>query len=212
MTPFDTHKGKVLPLDRSNVDTDAIIPKQYMKSIRKTGYGDFLFDAWRYKDVGELGMNCALRAKNMDFPINMERFKDASILLVRRNFGCGSSREHAAWALKDAGFRVIIGESFADIFYGNAIKNGILPIMLPADVIEMLFEEANSAVGLHARVDLASRALAVSSGQSWSFEISDDVRERLLKGLDDVGISLQWIDDIIDFEAKQREREPWLYS
>src|SRR5512141_3120013 len=194
MEKFTVMNGLVAPLDRANVDTDAIIPKQFLKSIKRSGFGPNLFDAWRYLDVGEPGMDNARRPLNPDFVLNQARYKNASILLARKNFGCGSSREHAPWALADYGFRAIIAPSFADIFYNNCFKNGLLPITLVTDEVDSLFNELTP--GYRLTVDLAAQRIVTPKGRVISFAIDETRKHRLLNGLDDIALSLQHADKI----------------
>lgn len=210
MTPFTTHEGLVAPLDRANVDTDQIIPKQFLKSIRRTGFGDNLFDAWRYLDEGEMGQTQNERRINHDFVLNQPRFQSASVLLARENFGCGSSREHAVWALGEYGFRCVIAPSFADIFFNNCFKNGLLPIVLDESVVADLLQRTLAGENLQLRIDL--EAQQVSDGQSsWGFEISEQRKHSLLNGLDDIGATLARADDIRGFERSYKARRPWTF-
>ena len=211
MRRFETFESPVAPLDRSNVDTDAIIAKQFIKSIAKTGYGPYLFDQWRYGDVGELGQDCAQRPRNPDFVLNDPRYADARILLARDNFGCGSSREHAVWALQDYGFRVVIAPSFADIFHGNCYRNGLLPIVLPPPAIESLFVAARARPADRIRVDLPAQCVTLQSGARWSFEIDAFRKRCLLEGLDEIALTLIDRDDILRYQAQRRLLEPWLF-
>ncbi len=197
MDSFENFTGIVCPLDRANVDTDAIIPKQFLKSIQRTGFGPNLFDEWRYLDQGEPGQDCSDRPLNADFVLNDPRYAGASILLARENFGCGSSREHAPWALADYGFKVILAPSFADIFFNNCFKNGILPIALDAAMIDGLFAQANAPQALRIAVDLPQQTLQVADGQCLAFEVDAFRKECLLEGLDDIGLTLQHIDAIL---------------
>lgn len=210
MEKFTIFKGLVAPLDRSNVDTDAIIPKQFLKSIYRTGYGPNLFDEWRYLDKGEPGKPQEQRVPNPDFVLNQPRFENSKILLTRKNFGCGSSREHAAWALTQYGFRVVIAPSFADIFYNNAFKNGLLPITLPEIVIDRLFEEIKEKSGYELSVDLINRVVIEPNGTKHEFEVPEFRRYCLLNGLDDIGITLQHADEIKAFEQHRLSEKPWL--
>ena len=210
MEKFVTFSGIVTPLDRSNVDTDAIIPKQFLKSIYRTGYGPYLFDEWRYLDKGEPGKPESERSPNPDFVLNQPRYSGTSILLARKNFGCGSSREHAAWALSQYGFKVIIAPSFADIFYNNSFKNGLLPVALPEFVIDHLFNEVNANNGYQLTVDLENRCVVEPNGTSHEFEVPEFRRYCLLNGLDDIGITLQHKDEIKAFEARRLSEKPWL--
>ncbi len=211
MKKFEKLTGLVAPLDRANVDTDAIIPKQYLKSIQRTGFGPALFDDWRYLDPGELGMDHSQRRLNPDFVLNQPRYREAQILLARDNFGCGSSREHAPWALMDYGFRVIIAPSYADIFYNNSFKNSLLPIVLARDVVDRLFQETAATPGYRLAVDLAAQSVATSSGETFKFEIEAFRKHCLLNGLDDIGLTLQHVDEIRDYEARRRREAPWLF-
>ncbi|MCD8340393.1 MAG: 3-isopropylmalate dehydratase small subunit [Burkholderiales bacterium] len=210
MEKFTVVKGIVAPLDRSNVDTDAIIPKQFLKSIFKTGYGPNLFDEWRYLDKGEPGKDPASRIPNPDFVLNKPRHKDAKILLARKNFGCGSSREHAPWALTQYGFRTVIAPSFADIFYNNSFKNGLLPVVLPEEVVDKLFKETESNDGYELTVDLNRSVVIEPDGTEHKFEVPEFRRHCLLNGLDDIGITLQHKDEIKAFEDKRLAEKPWL--
>ncbi len=212
MQPFNTHSGIVVPLDRANVDTDLIIPKQFLKSVKRTGFGPNLFDQLRYKDEGQPGMDNSSRPLKADFVLNQPRFKDGSILLARENFGCGSSREHAPWALYDYGFRVLIAPSFADIFYNNCTKNGILPVVLGSKIIDQLFELVDSTEAFSLTVDLEKQTIEDGSGVfKTSFDIDSFRRECLLKGLDDIGLTLEKKGLIEAFEKKKKEQCPWLF-
>lgn len=210
MRAFTTLTALVAPLDRANIDTDAIIPKQFLKSIRRAGFGPYLFDEWRYLDHGEPDMDCTNRPLNQDFVLNKAQYKGAQILLTRENFGCGSSREHAPWALEDYGFRAIIAPSFADIFFNNCFKNGILPIVLPADTVDRLFNEM--ADGYRLTIDLQAQTITTPSGQAIGFNVDENRRYRLLNGLDDIALSLQHADKIKAYEAERAERAPWLFK
>jgi len=212
MDKFQNFTGVVCPLDRANVDTDAIIPKQFLKSIKRTGFGPNLFDEWRYLDQGEPGRDNSGRPLNPDFVLNDPRYKGAQILLARENFGCGSSREHAPWALADFGFRVIVAPSFADIFFNNCFKNGILPIKLPAERIDALFKVAGGPEALRIAVDLPNQSLAPSAGEAISFEVDPFRKHCLLEGLDDIGLTLEHVDEIRAFEARRRTEAPWLFA
>ena len=212
MNKFDKLTGLVAPLDRANVDTDAIIPKQYLKSIQRTGFGPALFDSWRYLDPGEPGMDHSRRRPNPDFVLNQSRYRGARILLARDNFGCGSSREHAPWALMDYGFRVIIAPSYADIFYNNSFKNGLLPIVLEHEVVNRLFEDTVAMPGYRITVDLATQSVTTPSGAVFRFEIDAFRKHCLLNGLDDIGLTLQHVDEIRAYEARRRQETPWLFS
>ncbi len=211
MQAFTVLEGLVAPLDRANVDTDAIIPKQFLKSIRRTGYGPYLFDEWRYLDRGEPGMDCTDRPRNEDFVLNQPRYQGASILLARENFGCGSSREHAPWALLDYGFRCIIAPSFADIFYNNCFKNGILPVRLDADIVDRLFAECEAMEGYRLRVDLEAQQITTPSGETIDFAVDAFRRRCLLEGLDDIGLTLRDADTIRAYEMCRRQEAPWLF-
>ncbi|AWN17454.1 3-isopropylmalate dehydratase small subunit [Salinisphaera sp. LB1] len=211
MQAFTVHEGLVAPLDRANVDTDAIIPKQYLKSIRRTGFGQYLFDDWRYLDAGGLDVDIADRRENPDFILNKEPFRDASILLARENFGCGSSREHAVWALEDFGIRCVIAPSFADIFYNNCFKNGVLPIALAAEQVDALFQAAHAAGGLRARVDLVEQRISLPDGSIYAFEVEGYRRKNMLEGLDDIGLTLQHEDAIRAYEQQRAAEKPWLF-
>lgn len=212
MDPFKTFSGIVCPLDRSNVDTDAIIPKQFLKSIKRSGFGPNLFDEWRYLDHGEPGMDNTNRPLNRDFVLNDPRYQGAKILLARENFGCGSSREHAPWALADYGFKVIIASSFADIFFNNSFKNGILPIVLKEDIVSMLFDLAGGDNALEIEVDLEGQILKLSNGDQVSFEVDSFRKHCLLEGLDDIGLTLQHVDEIRAYEEKRKQQAPWLFD
>ncbi|RMH20696.1 MAG: 3-isopropylmalate dehydratase small subunit [Gammaproteobacteria bacterium] len=212
MKAFTRHQGLVAPLDRANVDTDAIIPKQFLKSVKRSGFGPNLFDEWRYLDHGEPGMDCSQRPLNPDFVLNQPRYQGASILLSRENFGCGSSREHAPWALEDFGFRAIIAPSFADIFFNNCFKNGLLPVVLPSDVVDQLFSEVEASPGYQLEIDLAQKTVKSPSDQVWNFDIDDFRQYRLLNGLDDIGLTLENSDLIKAFENERRQRFPWMFN
>jgi 3-isopropylmalate/(R)-2-methylmalate dehydratase small subunit len=211
MEPFQIIHSKVIPMDRANVDTDAIIPKQFLKSIRRTGFGPYLFDEWRYLDRGEPDMDCANRPLNPDFELNRPGYRDAEILLVRENFGCGSSREHAPWALQDYGIRVLIAPSFADIFYNNCFKNGLLPIILAPQEVDRLFHEAVSP-DYRLRIDLENQAVVKPDQGVLRFEIDGSRKYRLLHGLDDIGLTLQFADEIRRYEAERIKKAPWLFG
>jgi 3-isopropylmalate/(R)-2-methylmalate dehydratase small subunit len=207
---FTVHTGLVAPLDRANVDTDAIIPKQFLKSIRRTGFGPNLFDEWRYLDHGEPGMDVSKRPLNPDFVLNQPRYRGASILLARRNFGCGSSREHAPWALQQSGFRAVIAPSFADIFHNNSLKNGLLPVVLPELVMDRLFHEVAAHVGYRLTVDLPRQVVVEADGREHAFAIDAFRKECLVNGLDDIGLTLRHRDKIEAFEKQRLARQPWL--
>jgi 3-isopropylmalate/(R)-2-methylmalate dehydratase small subunit len=210
MKAFTTLTALVAPLDRANIDTDAIIPKQFLKSIRRAGFGPYLFDEWRYLDRGEPEMDCSNRPLNKDFVLNQAKYQGAQILLTRENFGCGSSREHAPWALEDYGFRAIIAPSFADIFFNNCFKNGILPIVLPAETVDLLFQEVVD--GYQLTIDLQAQTITTPSGQSIAFSVDENRRFRLMNGLDDIALSLQHADKIKTYEAERAKRAPWLFK
>jgi 3-isopropylmalate/(R)-2-methylmalate dehydratase small subunit len=212
MEKLTTLTGLVAPLDRANVDTDQIIPKQYLKSIRRSGFGPNLFDAWRYLDPGEPGIDNSARRVNPEFMLNQPRYRGAQILLARDNFGCGSSREHAPWALLDYGFRVIIAPSYADIFFNNCFNNGILPIVLPAATVDRLFAEVAAAPGYRLKLDLAAQTLTAPSGEVIAFEVDAFRKHRLLNGLDDIGLTLQHVAEIKAYEARRRAEAPWLFQ
>ncbi len=212
MQKFETYTGLVVPLDRANVDTDAIIPKQYLKSIKRTGFGPNLFDDWRYLDPGEPGMDHSQRRINPEFVLNQPRYAGASVLLARDNFGCGSSREHAPWALMDYGIRAIIAPSYADIFYNNSFKNGLLPIVLDRDAVDRLFKETATTPGYRLTVDLAGQTVTTPSGAAYRFEIDAFRRHCLINGLDDIGLTLQHVDEIRAYEVRRRQEAPWLFS
>jgi len=210
MQAFTLLTGLVAPLDRANVDTDAIIPKQFLKSIKRAGFGPYLFDEWRYLDRGEPDMDCTHRPVNKDFVLNKPQYKGAKILLARENFGCGSSREHAPWALEDFGFRVIIAPSFADIFYNNCFKNGLLPIPLAAEIVDSLFDEL--ADGYTLTVDLDAQKIITPSSREIAFEVDENRKYRLLNGLDDIGLTLKHADKISAYEVERAKRAPWLFA
>ena len=210
MQAFTLHKGLVAPMDRANVDTDAIIPKQFLKSIHRTGFGPNLFDEWRYLDPGEPGQDPAVRKPNPDFVLNQPRYQGASILLARENFGCGSSREHAPWALDQYGFRAIIAPSFADIFFNNCFKNGLLPIVLPENVVARLFDEVFAHVGYQLTIDLPQQVVLAPDGQAIPFEVQAFRKYCLVNGFDDIGLTLRHADKIRAFEAERLARMPWL--
>lgn len=211
MDAFTTLTGLVAPLDRANVDTDAIIPKQFLKSIKRSGFGPNLFDEWRYLDRGEPGRDNSQRPLNPEFVLNQTRYRGASILLARANFGCGSSREHAPWALADFGFRAIIAPSFADIFYNNCFKNAILPIVLDGAIIERLFREAEATVGYSLAVNLDAQAVTTPGGEVFGFQVDSFRKHCLMKGLDDIGLTLQHTDEIRAYEKRRRSEAPWLF-
>ena len=210
MQAFTVHQGLVAPMDRANVDTDAIIPKQFLKSIARTGFGPNLFDEWRYLDKGEPGQNPAERRPNPDFVLNQPRYQGASVLLARKNFGCGSSREHAPWALEQFGFRCIIAPSFADIFFNNCFKNGMLPIVLEEAVVARLFDELAAFPGYSLTIDLPRQVVVKPDGSELPFEVQAFRKYCLLNGLDDIGLTLRHADKIKAFEAERLARMPWL--
>ena len=212
MEKFTLHQGLVVPLDRANVDTDAIIPKQYLKSIKRTGFGPTLFDDWRYNEPGEPGMDHSKRAVNADFVLNYPRYAGASILLARENFGCGSSREHAVWALDDYGIRAVIAPSFADIFFNNSFKSGLLPIYLDAGIVDRLFKEVTVQQGYQLTIDLAAQQVITPSGEKIRFAIDEFRKYCLLNGLDDIGLTLQHAADIQAYETKRKQTAPWLFN
>ena len=211
MRAFTTLDGLVAPLDRANVDTDAIIPKQFLKSIQRSGFGPNLFDEWRYLDRGEPGMDARQRQPNPDFVLNQPRYAGAQILLTRDNFGCGSSREHAPWALDDYGFRALIGTSFADIFFNNCFKNGVLPIRLPAEVVDRLFAACVASEGYRLRIDLAAQQVIEPDGTAHAFEIDAFRKECLLNGWDEIGLTLRHEDEIRAFEARRKAEHPYYF-
>ncbi|MBS0321238.1 MAG: 3-isopropylmalate dehydratase small subunit [Proteobacteria bacterium] len=211
MQPFRQVTGLVVPLDRANVDTDAIIPKQFLKSIKRSGFGPNLFDEWRYLDIGQPGMDNATRPLNPDFVLNQPRYKGATILLARRNFGCGSSREHAPWALADYGFRAIIAPSYADIFHNNSYKNGLLPVILPESAVDRLFHEAAAFPGFTLTIDLeAQRVHSANGNVGYDFDVDPFRKHCLVNGLDDIGLTLAHADDIRAFEERHFREQPWL--
>lgn len=212
MKAFVRHQGLVAPLDRANVDTDQIIPKQFLKSIQRTGFGPNLFDEWRYLDVGEPGRDNSKRPLNPDFVLNQARYQGASVLLARENFGCGSSREHAPWALEEYGFRVLIAPSYADIFYNNCFKNGLLPIVLCDGEVDELFRQAATSEGYRLTVDLAGQTVVRPDGGVYRFEVDAFRKHCLLEGLDEIGLTLAHGDQIRAFEARHRAAHPWLFG
>jgi 3-isopropylmalate/(R)-2-methylmalate dehydratase small subunit len=209
MLPINKHNGIVIPLDRANVDTDAIIPKQFLKSIKKSGFGPNLFDEWRYLDHGEPGINQKSRELNPDFILNKHNYRDGTILLARENFGCGSSREHAPWALLDFGIRVILAPSFADIFYGNCFKNGILPIQISEELTDLFFKKALSEIGLNLIIDL-EKQLIIADDEKYDFKVDEFKKHCLIKGLDDIGLTLEHGKAIKGFENHYYKQYPWL--
>ncbi|WP_421681828.1 3-isopropylmalate dehydratase small subunit [Stutzerimonas urumqiensis] len=212
MKAFTQHTGLVCPLDRANVDTDQIIPKQFLKSIKRTGFGPNLFDEWRYLDVGQPNQDNTKRPINPEFVLNFPRYQGASVLLARENFGCGSSREHAPWALEEYGFRTIIAPSYADIFYNNSFKNGLLPIVLGEQEVDELFRQAEATEGYRLTVDLAAQTVSRPDGVQYRFEVDAFRKHCLLNGLDDIGLTLQDADAIKAFEARHRDAQPWLFG
>ena len=212
MKAFTTHTGLVASLDRANVDTDQIIPKQFLKSIKRSGFGQNLFDKWRYLDIGEPGRDNSVRPLNTDFVLNAPRYSGASVLLARENFGCGSSREHAPWALDEYGFRAVIAPSFADIFYNNSFKNGLLPIVLAADAVDALFAQCEATDGYALTVDLDAQTVIRPDGVQYRFDVDAFRKHCLLHGLDDIGLTLREADAIRAFEARHRAAQPWLFD
>ncbi len=211
MQKFEKLTGLVVPLDRSNVDTDAIIPKQFLKSIHRTGFGPNLFDAWRYLDHGELGVDNSKRPLNPDFVLNDERYRGAQILIARANFGCGSSREHAVWALQDYGIRAVVAPSFADIFYNNCFKNGMLPVVLEENGMDQLFKETEAKLGYSLDIDLSAQTVTTPDGDVFKFDVDGFRKRCLLDGLDDIGLTLQHRQDIEAYEQRRRSETPWLF-
>lgn len=211
MRAFTTLEGLVAPLDRANVDTDAIIPKQFLKSIKRSGFGPNLFDEWRYLDHGEPGQDVIARPLNQDFVLNQRRYHGAQVLLARENFGCGSSREHAPWALEDFGLRALIAPSFADIFYNNCFKNGLLPIVLGAAIVDQLFRETEAKPGYTLHVDLGQQSVTTPGGETFGFEVDAHRKYCLLNGLDDIGLTLQQADKIDAYEERRKVETPWLF-
>jgi 3-isopropylmalate/(R)-2-methylmalate dehydratase small subunit len=212
MKAFTQHTGLVAPLDRANVDTDQIIPKQFLKSIKRTGFGPNLFDEWRYLDVGQPNQDNSKRPLNPDFVLNMPRYQGASVLLARENFGCGSSREHAPWALDEYGFRAVIAPSYADIFFNNSFKNGLLPIVLKEDEVDQLFEQVEASEGYRLTIDLVAQRVTRPDGKSHAFQVDAFRKHCLLNGLDDIGLTLQDADAIKQFEVGHQQRQPWLFG
>ena len=210
MKPFITHTGIVAPLDRANVDTDAIIPKQFLKSIKKTGFGPHLFDEWRYLDHGEPGMDLTQRKKNPDFVLNQAQYEKATILIARENFGCGSSREHAPWAIEDYGFRAILAPSFADIFFSNCFKNGLLPIILTAETIDQLFNSIYENKGYSLTIDLENQCVVLPANEKISFQVDAFRKHCLMNGLDDIGLTMQHSESIKAFEKEYYQKNSWL--
>jgi 3-isopropylmalate/(R)-2-methylmalate dehydratase small subunit len=212
MKAFTQHSGIAGPMDRANVDTDMIIPKQFLKSIKRSGFGPNLFDELRYLDEGQPGQDCSHRPVNKDFPLNKPRYKDASILLARKNFGCGSSREHAPWALEDYGFRTIIAPSYADIFYNNCFKNGLLPVILTEQQVDVLFKEMNAAEGYQLTIDLVAQKVIRPNGESFNFEIDAFRKDCLVQGLDEIGLTMQSADAIKEYEKTRQASQPWVFG
>ena len=212
MKSFTVLQGLAAPMDRANVDTDMIIPKQFLKSIKRTGFGKNLFDELRYLDEGKPDAECIGRPINTEFPLNFSRYQGATILLSRENFGCGSSREHAPWALDDYGFRSVIAPSFADIFYNNSFKNGLLPIVLKDEIVEKLFKEMYATVGYQLTIDLAKQVVATPGGESFAFEVDEFRKHCLYHGLDDIGLTLEHADAIRAYQVKKRIEAPWLFG
>jgi len=212
MEPFTKLTALVAPLDRANIDTDTIIPKQFLRSIERTGFGPHAFDAWRYLDHGELGQDCAKRPLNPDFFLNQARYQGANILLTRANFGCGSSREHAPWALLEYGFRVVIASSFAEIFYGNCFKSGILPVVLESSIIDGLFTEVDAQIGYRLTVDLLAETVTTPRGEIFHFTVNSRQKYCLINGLDEIGLTLEHAAEIRAYEARRKKEAPWLFS
>ena len=212
MKVFKSFTGVVAPLDRPNVDTDAMVPKQYLTSIKRTGFGINLFDEWRYLDTGQPGDDHSKRRENPDFVLNKSRYKEAKILLARENFGCGSSREHAVWAFLDYGISALIAPSLADIFFSNSLKNGLLPIILDADVVDTLFAATIATVDFALTIDLENLFVLTPEGEKISFELDKGIQQRLLQGLDDIGATLSMADEIRDYEIKRKQEAPWLFA
>ncbi len=211
MEKFTVLDGLVAPLDRPNVDTDAIIPKQFLKSIKRSGFGPNLFDEWRYLDHGEPGMDNSKRPLNPNFVLNQPKYRGAQILLARENFGCGSSREHAPWALTDFGFRAIVAPSYADIFFNNSFKNGLLPVIMPAAVVDRLFLEAEATPGFRLTIDLPRQVVVIPGGQEFRFEVDAFRKHNMVEGLDEIGLTLKQSDAIRAFEDRHRAAQPWLF-
>ena len=212
MEAFQSHSGLVIPFNRANVDTDAMLPKQYLKSILKTGYGDWLFDGLRYLDEGDVNTVTSTRRINPEFVLNLPRFLGGSILVAGENFGCGSSREHAPWALRDFGIKVVIAPSFADIFYNNCCKNGVLPIQLASRTVATIIEEVEAIEGYEMKVDLEEKTISLPDGKIINFEIDDSLRQQLLFGLDTISLTMEYKKDILEYEAKHRKAAPWLFD
>ena len=212
MERFTKYTSVIIPIDRSNVDTDAIIPKQFLKSVERSGFGDNLFDAWRYLDQGEPGQDCRDRPLNPDFILNQKAYREGKVLLARENFGCGSSREHAVWALRDFGIRTVIAGSYADIFFNNCFKNGVLPVILPAADIDTLFDHDNDSGPISMEIDLERQTATTDSGQVYRFEIEGFKKKCLLEGLDDIALTLQHESDIGAYEQRRMKEVPWLFQ
>jgi len=212
MERFTKYTSVMIPIDRSNVDTDAIIPKQFLKSVERSGFGDNLFDAWRYLDQGEPGQDCRDRPLNPDFILNQKVYREGKVLLARENFGCGSSREHAVWALRDFGIRTVIAGSYADIFFNNCFKNGVLPVILPAADIDTLFDHDNDSGPISMEIDLERQTATTDSGQVYRFEIEGFKKKCLLEGLDDIALTLQHESDIGTYEQRRMKEVPWLFQ
>lgn len=212
MTPYTVEQGLAAPLDRANVDTDLIIPKQFLKSIKRTGFGANLFDELRYLDEGYLGLDNTKRPLNNDFVLNQPRYQGASVLLARQNFGCGSSREHAPWALEEYGFRTVIASSFADIFFNNCFKNGMLPVVLPESVVDQLFNECEQKEGYQLKIDLPNQLVKTPSGQEFAFSVDEFRKHCLINGLDDIGLTLQDGESIKNFETIAKQARPWVFN
>jgi 3-isopropylmalate/(R)-2-methylmalate dehydratase small subunit len=212
MKAFTQHSGLVGPMDRANVDTDMIIPKQFLKSIKRSGFGPNLFDELRYMDEGQPGQDCSQRPVNPDFPLNLPRYSGATILLARKNFGCGSSREHAPWALEDYGFRTVIAPSYADIFYNNCFKNGLLPVVLTEQQLDVLFAEMYADEGYQLMVDLVEQKVVRPNGESFEFDIDQFRKDCLIQGLDEIGLTLQSAQKIKDYEKTRAEQQPWVFG
>ena len=212
MEAFQSHSGLVIPFNRANIDTDAMLPKQYLKSILKTGYGDWLFDGLRYLDEGDVNTVTSTRRINPEFVLNLPRFLGGSILVAGENFGCGSSREHAPWALRDFGIKVVIAPSFADIFYNNCCKNGVLPVQLASRIVSTIIEEVEAIEGYEMEVDLEEKTISLPDGKIINFEIDDSLRQQLLFGLDTISLTMEYKKEILEYEAKHRKAAPWLFD
>ena len=212
MEALQSHSGLVIPFNRANVDTDAMLPKQYLKSILKTGYGDWLFDGLRYFDEGDVNTVTSTRRINPEFVLNLPRYSGGSILVAGENFGCGSSREHAPWAFRDFGIKVVIASSFADIFYNNCCKNGVLPIQLASRTVSAIIEEVEATEGYEMDVDLEEKAISLPDGKIINFEIDDSLRQQLLHGLDTISLTMEYKKDIMEYEAQHRKDRPWLFT